>query len=130
MFGFPKSDHLNRFVPGQLRAGCEISLEIRSYPKRIPSAGRAFASPSGSSAQSSNGECPTPSIASFNMSPIPVTFILANRKMIIAPFERLNKTNQFNLKRNRLTDSSWAPILTTATFLMPVIYEDKYGPLG
>ena len=46
-------------------------------------------------------------------------------------FELINKTNQFNLNGKRLNESSWTAYLDdSATFLMTVSYEDKYGPLG
>jgi FkbH-like protein len=46
-------------------------------------------------------------------------------------FELINKTNQFNLNGNRLTESSWMAYFNDpATFLMTVSYNDKYGPLG
>jgi FkbH-like protein len=46
-------------------------------------------------------------------------------------FELLNKTNQFNLNGQRLTQSEWKVFVSNPeTFVLTAFYKDKYGPLG
>lgn len=46
-------------------------------------------------------------------------------------FELINKTNQFNLNGNRLTESEWRRFFADpGAFLLTASYKDKFGPLG
>jgi len=53
-----------------------------------------------------------------------------------APFDAraldlINKTNQFNLNGRRVAESEWRRRLdANDTFLLTVLYADKFGPLG
>jgi FkbH-like protein len=79
---------------------------------------------------SSNGD--TNSLDSFLQdAQATVVFTFGKQKDDHRAFELINKTNQFNLNGKRLNENSWATYLDdSATFLMTVSYEDKYGPLG
>jgi FkbH-like protein len=44
--------------------------------------------------------------------------------------ELLNKTNQFNLNGQRLSESGWTRLVEESDLLLSVSYEDKFGPLG
>ena len=46
-------------------------------------------------------------------------------------FELLNKTNQFNLNGNRLTEGEWNALLADPdSFVLKLAYRDRFGPLG
>jgi len=46
-------------------------------------------------------------------------------------FELINKTNQFNLNGNRLTESEWRKFFADpGAFMLTASYKDKFGPLG
>jgi FkbH-like protein len=46
-------------------------------------------------------------------------------------FELLNKTNQFNLNGERLSESEWNSLLASDhSFVLKVSYKDRFGPLG
>jgi FkbH-like protein len=46
-------------------------------------------------------------------------------------FELLNKTNQFNLNGERLTESEWNSLLASDNgFVLKVAYKDRFGSLG
>ena len=60
-----------------------------------------------------------------------VVITLGREKEDRRAFELINKTNQFNLNGNRLTESSWIAYFNDpAHFLMTVSYDDKFGALG
>jgi FkbH-like protein len=47
------------------------------------------------------------------------------------PLELVNKTNQFNLNGERITEGAWNRLLNDVDNLtVTVAYEDKFGPLG
>lgn len=47
------------------------------------------------------------------------------------PFELVNKTNQFNLNGERLSENDWVKSITDDNaFCMVISYKDKFGPLG
>jgi FkbH-like protein len=47
------------------------------------------------------------------------------------PLELINKTNQFNLNGERVTEGAWRRSLQRPKgFLLSVSYTDKFGPLG
>ena len=60
-----------------------------------------------------------------------ITFRLGADVSDSRAFELVNKTNQFNLNGNRISESDWLCFFQdSAAFVLTASYEDKYGPLG
>jgi FkbH-like protein len=60
-----------------------------------------------------------------------VRFTFGQRAEDSRALELINKTNQFNLNGERLTDAEWmARLVDPASFFATATYEDKYGQLG
>jgi FkbH-like protein len=60
-----------------------------------------------------------------------ITFRLGADVSDSRAFELVNKTNQFNLNGNRISESDWLRFFQdSAAFVLTASYEDKYGPLG
>lgn len=57
--------------------------------------------------------------------------ISSSKRADARAFELLNKTNQFNLNGERLSESEWNSLLASDhTFVLKVSYKDRFGQLG
>lgn len=60
-----------------------------------------------------------------------IHFRLGNDEKSARAFELINKTNQFNLNGRRYSESEWKKsLIQPGAFLLTVLYQDKFGPLG